>query len=459
MNWNEFFLLAILFNTISGTCILGVWYLLKRLLVKSNDILLFYRLLKVVIVFYLLPVLIVALMEESRTVFGWTGWLHLSSEVMRSAGWVFLWIWFTGFLWKGKDLWLWERKCREIQKHSVCASEKDLRLLEECCNRVGIDKKRVSLRYSSIIATPLVYGFWRPNIYFPLIFPMKEEEKKAALLHEVIHYKKHDTRWRYLAEFVHCFQWFNPFARRLLKEVGEWSEACCDYLSGSIYGNLKEYYHIVAGRTLSVEEGYFGFHMSLFYTGEEYLERRLKRVKSYQNAKKKGRWFPTACASLFFVLSSGTVWAATEGALDLYKQVYKATVVEREELSESVEILTEHHGRIAGSASMYVEEAEPEGKVPGSSIPFDWAAKPGELHASPSFSCGKLSRIEVMVSVKPAGQTIRVGVIDPDGQVFYVNGSGYICHTFPIQKGGKYRFYVENTSETGIQVDGSYVKP
>lgn len=51
MNWNEFFLLVILFNTISGTCILGVWYLLKRLLVKSNDILLFYRLLKVVIVF------------------------------------------------------------------------------------------------------------------------------------------------------------------------------------------------------------------------------------------------------------------------------------------------------------------------------------------------------------------------------------------------------------------------
>ena len=76
-----------------------------------------------------------------------------------------------------------------------------------------------------------------------------------------------------------------------------------------------------------------------------------------------------------------------------------------------MEILTEHHGRIAGSASMYVEEAGPEGKVPGSSIPFDWAAKPGELHASPSFSCGKLSRIEVMVSVKPANQTIRVGAV------------------------------------------------
>lgn len=183
------------------------------------------------------------------------------------------------------------------------------------------------------------------------------------------------------------------------------------------------------------------------------MEKRLKRVRSYQQARKKGRWFPFVCGALFVCLSAGTIWVAAVGTVDLYERLYQETVVETEEAFRKEALpASGYQGQLADSLSWMVEE------------PFravwllEWTVEDGELHSTSPFSQQAGESVKVSVSTEPAGQAVRVGIVCPSGELRYIQTSSSVNHAFLAPESGEYRVYVENRSGIPVRVQVSYVR-
>lgn len=65
--------------------------------------------------------------------------------------------------------------------------------------------------------------------------------------------------------------------------------------------------------------------------------------------------------------------------------------------------------------------------------------------------------ISVLVSGTPANVTLQVGIVEPDGNIRLVSGSGNVVHTFSLSKDGKYSVRVWNRTDTEVTIMGHYI--
>ena len=103
---------------------------------------------------------------------------------------------------------------------------KTLNLLSECAEKLNI-KARVELCRNTMISSPIMIGFLRPNIILPAV-KLEDEALSFIFMHELHHYKQRDMFYKWLIQFVICIHWFNPFVYLLEKEVNKASELSCD---------------------------------------------------------------------------------------------------------------------------------------------------------------------------------------------------------------------------------------
>ena len=103
---------------------------------------------------------------------------------------------------------------------------KILNLLSDCEDKLNI-RTRVELSYNSLIASPIMIGFFRPRIVLP-VGELEDKELSYIFTHELIHYKQRDMFYKWLIQIVVCVHWFNPFAYLLEKEVNKSCELSCD---------------------------------------------------------------------------------------------------------------------------------------------------------------------------------------------------------------------------------------
>ena len=86
---------------------------------------------------------------------------------------------------------------------------KILNLLSDCEEKLNI-KTRVELSYNSLIASPIMIGFFRPRIVLP-VHELEDKELSYIFVHELTHYKQRDMFYKWLIQVVVCAHWFNPF--------------------------------------------------------------------------------------------------------------------------------------------------------------------------------------------------------------------------------------------------------
>lgn len=80
---------------------------------------------------------------------------------------------------------------------------------------------------STIISSPLVFGFFKPTLAIPEI-KMNEDDYKLAIKHEMVHYKHHDSWFKLFAVIVNSIYWFNPITYLMVNLIGEACEYACD---------------------------------------------------------------------------------------------------------------------------------------------------------------------------------------------------------------------------------------
>ncbi|MEY8325982.1 M56 family metallopeptidase [Lachnospiraceae bacterium 54-11] len=138
------------------------------------------------------------------------------------------------FIWSALALVLFVRKVTVYQGfiqyikagNTEVSDIKILNLLSDCEEKLNI-KTRVELSYNSLIASPIMIGFFRPGI----VLPVRELEDKGLsyiFVHELTHYKQRDMFYKWLMQIIVCAHWFNPFVYLLEKEVNKSCELSCD---------------------------------------------------------------------------------------------------------------------------------------------------------------------------------------------------------------------------------------
>lgn len=88
--------------------------------------------------------------------------------------------------------------------------------------------RRLRLRTSGLIGSPMIIGLRKPIILLPEGMTPSDTDLLFALRHELYHYQHHDLWLKFFVSCLSTFYWWNPFCRRLNKQVGALMEMRVD---------------------------------------------------------------------------------------------------------------------------------------------------------------------------------------------------------------------------------------
>jgi beta-lactamase regulating signal transducer with metallopeptidase domain len=132
---------------------------------------------------------------------------------------------------------------------------------------------------SEKIASPAVYGIFRPKIVFPMNSASENRENREfILMHERIHIRRRDNLWRAVAIAVACVHWFNPLVWIFLKHFFIDMELACD--AGVLKTLNREEQKQYARTLLSVGVPGKTYYASAF--GGVKTRLRIENILSYQ---------------------------------------------------------------------------------------------------------------------------------------------------------------------------------
>lgn len=110
------------------------------------------------------------------------------------------------------------------RRNTVTVTENSL--LEAVKRELKI-KRRVKVRLSEDILSPMLVGVLFPTIYIPCR-EISDEKMRMVFLHELTHYKRGDLIVKWFGVFVNALHWFNPLCYLLCANLSEACEVSCD---------------------------------------------------------------------------------------------------------------------------------------------------------------------------------------------------------------------------------------
>lgn len=133
--------------------------------------------------------------------------------------WLFGTVIFLGTVFSSYGIYIFKKR-----KNSVTL--KDNEALETVKRALKI-KRKIKLRMSEDVQSPLLTGIFFPTIYLPCK-EFSKENTKMILLHELTHYKRKDLAVKWFSIFVNAIHWFNPLCYIISKNLSDICEISCD---------------------------------------------------------------------------------------------------------------------------------------------------------------------------------------------------------------------------------------
>ena len=134
-----------------------------------------------------------------------------------------------------RAVWRYVRCLRALERESRTAGERAQAVHEDACRMLGVTRPPRLLVCSGLLS-PMQAGLLRPMVLLP-DENSGEEVLRAALLHELTHYRRLDLCCKWLAEAAVCIHWFNPLVYVLRRALSRECELSCDE---SVLGRLDE---------------------------------------------------------------------------------------------------------------------------------------------------------------------------------------------------------------------------
>jgi bla regulator protein blaR1 len=192
-------------------------------------------------------------------------------------------IWFMIFLANGIKFLIAFRQTRRIANHHVLKVDSIWSVkLAELSAKLNITKG-VLLKESSLVKVPLMIGFLKPVILFPLglISQLSVEEVEAVLLHELAHIMRMDYCSNLVQSLVEVIYFFNPGLRWVSSLIRREREICCDDIAIKTIQNKDQYiYALVAFQEYHISNS----SLSIAFPGHrQELLNRINRIISNKN--------------------------------------------------------------------------------------------------------------------------------------------------------------------------------
>ena len=173
----------------------------------------------------------------------------------------------------------------------------------------AIPGRKSALYRSAAVRTPLMYGLFSPKI----VLPEREYDEELLyniLRHELMHYRRFDTLYKWVAVAVLSAHWFNPLAWFIRKELNRACELSCDeLLLRAMTREEKQSYGNTLLKMAAAAALPAGVVATTFATEKRNLKERLVQIMSY---KKSGARI--LAAALALVLLTGCGMAAGPAA-------------------------------------------------------------------------------------------------------------------------------------------------
>ena len=329
MLWTDLFYMIVI-TTFTGSVLTVAWLITSYLLDKTGYLNMSYRLGKVVVLFWIIPVMYYMIRMIDRLRFVWNGYAFDISPLIINVTRAVAIVWITGLA-VAIMIYVFKRlRILSIRKESFACNKEMNRIFCDIKEQMGLGKHKITLRQSYRTTTAYVTGIRRPCVVVNAEH-FSEKEMRVVFAHELMHVVHNDICFRYLLAVASILNFFNPivwiFCRRFIK----YAEYACDYSVCMSENGLHEYYEIIFNIAVRNNNLYDMLSASL-YENKSSLRERMQHVMKSYNVKKRPMPVAAAILTLFVIMSSVMVtWAATS-VTETSVKVAEVTADEKREL-------------------------------------------------------------------------------------------------------------------------------
>lgn len=213
---------------------------------------------------------------------------------------------------------------RRIRRSARTVENPSVRKIFDSCKQEMNLQRQVELYSTEALKSPAAAGIFRPSVYLPVsvLSDFRKDSLRYVLLHELQHFRQHDSVVNLLAEFGRILYWFNPAVWYGMKKMRLDREIACD---SAVLEILKDCEYSGYGHTLLdlAEKVSFPFSSGLGGSSSQ-IRLRILNIAGYRrdNRRRKRRGIlayllSTAlfliCAPLLTIWGSEDVYAFDAG--------------------------------------------------------------------------------------------------------------------------------------------------
>ncbi len=194
---------------------------------------------------------------------------------------------------------------QRIRSEAVLIGDQWSKLVQQLASSIKINQY-IPLAESSRIQTPIVIGYIKPMILFPvgICSGLSMEQLESIILHELVHIKRKDYLVNIVQSFMEAIYFFNPFVWIISGIMKREREHCCDDAVVQSNRNPLAYVRALA----MLEEARLskpGLALS-FADNKNQLLNRIKRLmeKSVRNYSGRERIVPFALLIIGLICAS-----------------------------------------------------------------------------------------------------------------------------------------------------------
>lgn len=308
-------------------------------------------------------------------------------------------------------------------------------------------KRRIRLYSLPGINSPFSSGIFRVKVFLPaeILELYSADEVRMLLRHETIHCKHHDVLFKMLVKFVQKLHWFNPVLLVFQKKFYELSEFACDIETVEDYDSKQKLgYGDLIIKTAETKKKFDC--VPLFSEKKESFIKRRLFIMMKRGGYRKMRL--AAMAVLYLAACPIVVYAASSGAIciraklyDLYNSKHE-TIFENQTYDEEWETETLDYTEKSIVFSEQILDI-------GERTSFHTFIDPRqELHFKPiSLHAG--DTIQILASDDQNRKLFKAGILNNGVSRFVRAVDGGIVYTFRITKDGEYTVYIEGLEDEG----------
>lgn len=174
------------------------------------------------------------------------------------------------------------------------------RKLRASAKAFDLPESEVSVKVSSVLTSPCLFGLWRPTIYMTPGCVDNEQTRRHVLTHELTHMRHGDHIWSWVRCICLCIYWFNPLVWVAASLSRRDCELACDE---AVLKKLGEGERLAYGKTLLDMVSSVPAPGQLLETATAMHETKKQLKERMKCIVKKPKVFLTAAIILLVVLT------------------------------------------------------------------------------------------------------------------------------------------------------------